>query len=126
MINSIFLDSKAAFKSKIICSDLRHPGTSQIKEGMKTNSSCLAITRTSTFSFNFLLISKAAVNPPKLPPITSTKRLDIFDNPASLITCLLPIFWFASYPQLNELGHHLYEQKGCELLLTQFLGPPSL
>jgi hypothetical protein len=28
-----------------------------------------------------------------------------------LINCLLLIFWFASYPQLNELRHDLYEQK---------------
>ena len=79
-INSMFFDSSEWFKSNVICSERLHPGTTQIKEGIKTNCSCLAINLTFTLSFNVLLISKAAVNPAKLPLITSIEDLDMFDN----------------------------------------------
>ncbi len=70
--NRISLDSNAGFKSNVNCSGLRQPGTIQIKEGINTNWSCLAMTVTSTLSFNKRFISNAAVRPAKLPPTTIT------------------------------------------------------
>src|ERR671910_2490207 len=77
-MNRICFFSKGALKSNVILSGCRHPGTNQIKDGMKTNCSCLAITATSTLSFNLRLISKAAVSPAKLPPKTTTDGIFFF------------------------------------------------
>ncbi len=69
--------------AKVISAALRLPNGSQISDGLNKKRSDAETTVTSTSSPSSYLSSKAAVRPPKLPPITST-RLPAIDRHHSL------------------------------------------
>src|SRR6266516_4256 len=74
--NSIPCASKVGSSAKVISAALRLPNGSQISDGLNKNRSDAETTVTSTSSPSSYLSSKAAVRPPKLPPITSTRLPD--------------------------------------------------
>src|SRR6266536_208411 len=70
---SIPCASKVGSSAKVISAALRLPNGSQISDGLNKKRSDAETTVTSTSSPSSCLSSKAAVRPPKLPPITSTR-----------------------------------------------------
>src|SRR6266487_1765306 len=83
--NSIRCASKVGSSAKVISAALRLPNGSQISDGLNKKRSDADTTVTSTSSPSSYLSSKAAVRPPKLPPITST-RLPAIIATHSLVT----------------------------------------
>src|SRR6266568_4260472 len=74
--------SKVGSSAKVISAALRLPNGSQISDGLNRKRSDAEITVTSTSSPSSCLSSKAAVRPPKLPPITSTPLPAITATPS--------------------------------------------